>query len=153
MPAPTFLDTNVQIYAAGRPHLLQQPCVEVLEMTIDHPDAFFTDAEVFQELLHRYSAIRAWEPLGKESFESFGEVMDGRVEPIYLADVERAASLKAAHPGLDARDLLHVAVMQRVGAAQMISTDTGFDQVADIMRLDPADVDAWRDDLLSSSAL
>lgn len=60
MPSPIFLDANVPIYAAGRPHALKEPCVEVLTRVAERPQAFITDAEVLQELLHRYLALGRW---------------------------------------------------------------------------------------------
>ena len=50
----TFIDSNVPIYAAGREHLCREPCIRVLAAVNDNPQAFVTDAEVFQEILHHY---------------------------------------------------------------------------------------------------
>ena len=57
MTLPIFLDTNVPIYAAGRPHALKKPCAQILMLVAERPHAFLTDAEVLQELLHRYLAL------------------------------------------------------------------------------------------------
>jgi predicted nucleic acid-binding protein len=149
MTLPTFLDTNVQVYAAGRAHRLKDPCLRVLEIVAQHRASFVTDAEVLQELFHRYLAIRSWEPVGRESFDSFSELMQGRTEQVYALDVVRAASLVEANPRMEARDLLHVAVMARLGVTRIVSADRGLDQVADIERLDPADVDSWRESVIS----
>ena len=48
-------------------------------------------------------------------------------------------------PGADImpRGLLHAAVMQRVGATQIVSVDANFDRLPDITRLDPLRVDEW----------
>ena len=151
MPFQIFLDTNIQVYAAGRPHELKQPCLEVLRLAADYRTTFITDAEVLQELLHRYLALRSWEPQGRESFASFTQLMEERVEPIYTEDVEQAARLVGQYPGLDARDLLHTAVMQRLDISRIISADGGFDQLTDIERLDPADVASWRRNLTEGS--
>ena len=47
------------------------------------------------------------------------------------------------HPGLSARDLLHGAVMLRLGATEIVSADPGFDQVALVERLDLAAMATW----------
>jgi predicted nucleic acid-binding protein len=107
--------------------------------------SFVTDAEVLQELLHRYTAIRSWEPLGRESLDAFSELMRGLTEPIYALDVFRAAEFVDTYPTMEARDLLHVAVMTRLGVTRIVSADRGFDRVAEVQRLDPADVDSWRE--------
>ena len=53
-----FIDTNVPIYAAGRAHPLKEPCARILLLVAEHSQAFVTDAEVLQELQHRYLALR-----------------------------------------------------------------------------------------------
>ena len=71
--------------------------------------------------------------------------MRQRVEPVYASDVEQAASLVEQYPRLSARDLLHLAVMLRVGVNRIISADQGFDGVTQLERLDPASLRMWRD--------
>ena len=146
MTPPTFLDANVPIYAAGRPHDLKQPSAQVLMLAAERPASFVTDAEVLQELLHRYLALRLW-PQGKEVFHRFADLMRERVEPVHAADVEQAARLADEYPQLGARDLLHAAVMQRLGVRRLVSADAGFDRLSGLERLDPAGVETWRDDL------
>jgi hypothetical protein len=138
----------VPVYAAGRAHPLKEPCAQVLLLAAEYPQAFVTDAEVLQELLHRYLALRLW-PQGREAFRRFSELMQGRVESVQAADVERAASLADTHSELSGRDLLHVSVMQRLGLRRIISADTGFDKLLDVERLDPAQLADWRDSVLS----
>ncbi len=113
-------------------------------LAADHPHAFITDAEVLQEMLHRYLALRLW-PQGREVFRWFRELMQDRVETVIADDVEHAAGLADSHPGLQARDLVHAAVMRQLGIRQIVSTDKGFDRLPDVERLDPAKIDSWRD--------
>ena len=131
------------MYTAGRPHPLKEPCIEVLSLAAMRPRAFFTDAEVLQELLHRYLAVQRW-PEGRGVFDRFAWLMRGRVEAVCSEDVRAAASLADQHLSLAARDLLHAAVMARVGADRIISADQGFDHLPHLTRLDPADVSSWR---------
>lgn len=143
MSPAAFIDANIPIYAVGRPYPLKEPCVRVLLLAAEHPQAFITDAEVLQELLHRYLSLRLW-PQGREAFQRFSELMEGRIEAVQAADVQRAAELADAHQELSARDLLHAAVMQRLGLRHIVSADTGFDRLPDIDRLDPARVGVWQ---------
>jgi len=69
--------------------------------------------------------------------------MQPRIETVTFVDVERAAALAATYPSLDARDLLHLAIMNRVVATRIISADKGLDEVADVERLDPLHVSVW----------
>jgi hypothetical protein len=148
MSPPTFLDANVPIYAAGRPHRLKEPCAQVLMLIAERPEAFLTDAEVLQELLHRYLALRLW-PQGKEVFHHFAALMRERVEPVQAIDVEQAALLADRYPDLGARDLLHAAVMSRLGIRRIVSADAGFDRLPEVERLDPTDIGLWRGKLAS----
>jgi predicted nucleic acid-binding protein len=146
-----FLDANVPTYAAGRDHPLREPCKEVLRLAARRPRSFFTDAEVLQEMLHRYLALRRW-PEGKRVLLDFAALMAGSVEPVTAGDVVHACDLADRHatrPGarLAARDLLHAAVMLRAEgpAARVVTADGDFDELAaeDIERLDPADIGTW----------
>jgi predicted nucleic acid-binding protein len=143
-----FIDANVPIYAAGRPHPLKQPCIEVGHLVAAHPNEFVTDAEVLQELLHHYLSIRSW-PQGRVVLRQFAELMHERVEAVHLRDIERAAALADAYVGLSARDLIHAAVMERLAVRQIVTADTGFDRLAGVERLDPANVSRWRDTIIS----
>lgn len=140
---PIHIDTNVPIYAFGRRHSLQQPCRRIIRLIGANTSAFSTDAAVFQELLHRYLALRMW-PDYRDRHFGFMRLMADRTESILPGDVGQAARLADAYPQLSARDLIHVAVMKRVSATRIVSADRGFDAVADIERLDPADVGRWR---------
>ena len=143
MSPAAFIDANVPIYAAGRSHPLKEPCIQILWLAAEHPQAVVTDAEVLQELLHRYLALRLW-PKGREVFQRFKVLMQGRVEAIQAADVQCAAGLADSHEELGGRDLLHSAVMQRLSVRRIISADAGFDRLPEVERLDPAKADEWR---------
>ena len=142
MSPAAFIDANVPIYAAGRDHPYKEPCARILSMVAEHPDSFITDAEVLQELLHRYLASRRWE-LGREVLQNFSELMHDRIEPVFEEDIRLAAQLADHHPTVSARDLVHTALMQRLGSVQIISSDTDFDRLPHVTRLDPADLSEW----------
>jgi predicted nucleic acid-binding protein len=146
LTSASFLDANVPIYAAGGSHPLKSPCLEVLRLAAERPHAFVTDAEVLQELLHRYVAIKRWQQ-GREVLKRFTELMLGRIEPVAEQDVTMAAGMvDAGHAArnLSARDLLHAAIMKRLGVTRMVSADSGFDGLPGIQRLDPSKLPRWR---------
>ncbi len=142
MRRAVFIDTNVPVYAAGRPHPNKEPCNRIIDMIVRQPQAFFTDVEVLQELVHLYTASRRW-ALGRVVLRDFVETMHDRVEPVYVEDMNLAARLVDEYPGVSARDLVHVAVMRRIGADRVVSADRDFDRIADVERLDPAEVGEW----------
>ncbi len=152
MSPATFIDANIPIYAAGRTHQLKEPCVEILLLAAEHPQSFVTDAEVLQELLHRYLSLRLW-PLGREAFRRFSELMQDRIEVVQAVDVQHAAVLADANQELGGRDLLHAAVMQRLGLRRIISADTDFDRLPEIERLDPAHLAAWQHSVVHGNEL
>ena len=147
MSPAVLIDANIPIYAAGREHPNKAPCARVMLMAAQHPRSFLTDSEVLQELLHRYLSSGRW-PLGRVVFQSFAEVMRDRVEPVYLEDVERAGNLADNYPDVSARDLVHTAVMKRLGVDRIISADTDFDNLPGVTRLAPAAVGEWSGSLL-----
>lgn len=142
MRQAAFIDVNIPIYAAGREHRYKEPCARILMMVARHPLEFVTSVEVLQELVHYYLASRRWE-IGREVLRAFSEIMHDRIEPIYEEDIILAARLADHHPQVSTRDLVHAAVMQRLGAERIISADTDFDQLPGITRLDPYDVGEW----------
>ena len=142
-----FIDANVPIYAAGRDHPYKEPCVQILRMVAEEPLSFVTNAEVLQELMHRYLASGRWS-LGREVVKGFAEVMQGRVEAVLVEDILLAATLADVHPRVSSRDLVHGAVMQRLGIGQVISADADFDVLEGIERLDPIHIEDWGSTLM-----
>ena len=132
------IDANVPIYAAGREHPYREPCIRVLAIVNDNPAAFVTDAEVFQELMHYYLRTERWDA-GQVVVESLAAMMHGRVSPVTIEDVLAAGLLANTHRGLSTRDLLHLAVMHRLGVTRIVTADADFDRAPGIIRLDPAD--------------
>ena len=142
MSPVAFIDANVPIYAAGRAHTHKAPCAEILRLVAENPLSFVTDAEVLQELVHRYLAQDRW-TLGREVLRSFALVMQDRIEPVYAEDILAAGDLADRHPAVSSRDLVHAAVMIRLEVEQVVSADTDFDRLPGTTRLDPMLVGEW----------
>ncbi len=142
MSPAVFIDANVPIYAAGTGHPYREPCARILRMAAAHPRSFVSDVEVLQELMHRYRASGRW-TLGREVLQAFAQLMHDRIEPVYEQDLMLAAQLADLHSGVSSRDLVHAAVMRRVGSERVISADTDFDDVPGLIRLDPLGVEEW----------
>jgi predicted nucleic acid-binding protein len=140
---PVFLDANIFIYTIGQPHPLKPPSAHVIELVGRNPASFVTSAEVFQEVLHRAISLRIWDHV-RPGFLEFLVLMNGRIESLEPRDVSNAATLADFYPRLSARDLVHLAVMQRLGCDRIVTADSGFDDVDGIERLDPANAAEWR---------
>jgi predicted nucleic acid-binding protein len=126
-----LIDSNIPMYLVGGDHPNRNRAREVLEIVIAARERLVTDAEAFQEILHRYVAINRREAI-EPAWNALRRVVD-EVVPIELADVEKARILVATSR-LTARDALHVAVMQRREIGEILSFDTGFDDVPGIRR-------------------
>ena len=128
-----FVDSNIPMYLIGADHPNKAAARLLLEQAIVDNEPFATDAEVLQELLHRYTAIGRREAIGP-AWDAILGVVDV-VHPIELEDVTRARRLVGAAPSLSARDAVHLAVMQRRGIARILTFDTGFDGILGIDRV------------------
>ena len=130
-----FVDTAVIMYAAGGDHALREPSRRVLSRIGTGDLDGVISVEVIQEILHRFISIRRSE-LGEEQAS---EAMDffAPVLPITHALMRRVPELGRKYPTLGARDLIHVATCIHEGITEIISPDRGFDQVAEVRRIDP----------------
>jgi hypothetical protein len=142
MTSAIWIDANVPMYAFGQDQLYKTPCRRILALAAQFSGTFRIDAEVLQDLVHRYTALKIWNEQ-KQDFMDFALLMRGATEPVTGLDVEWAAQLVERYPHLSARDLIHLAVMSRVGASHIVSADRGFDAIEGLTRLDPLRVEEW----------
>lgn len=134
-----LIDTNVVIYAAGRPHRYKEVCADIMRdaATSEVPD-YAIDVELLQEVLHFYHSRR---DLGL-GLQVFDDLIQAFPTPLAVKpdDVSAARDILARHPALSARDAIHAAVVQNHGLEAIISTDRAFDQISEIKRLDPLEM-------------
>lgn len=52
-----FVDSNVSMYLVGEPHPNRDRAFEAFDRYFEAGEILVTDAEVYQEILHRYSSI------------------------------------------------------------------------------------------------
>ena len=128
-----FVDSNVPMYLVGAAHPLKDSARRLLEAAVTRGDRLVTDAEVFQEILHRYHAIRRPDAI-QPAFDALQAVVDD-VYPVERQDVEQAKNLLVGPGDLSARDAVHLAIMRRRGVTRVMSFDRGFDRVEWIDRL------------------
>ena len=128
-----FVDSNVPMYLVGAAHPHKRDARRILEGLITEGERLVTDAEVFQEILHRYAAIERREAI-QPAFDALLGVVD-EIFPVDLADVQSAKTILMGHRRISSRDALHLAVMGRQGVATIFSFDRGFDAYPGVERM------------------
>ena len=132
-----LIDTNIIIYAVGRPHSYQEPCARILREASSSVDAYTIDAEVLQELLHVYT-MRAERSHALQVFDRSLRLFPDPL-PIGRPELVRARDLVEQHTQLSSRDSRHAAVVMTRGLEGIVTTDRGFRMVTGLEVFDPAE--------------
>jgi predicted nucleic acid-binding protein len=106
-----FIDSNVLIYAVGKPHPLRREAQEFFLNARKKGFHLVSSAEVMQELLHVYLPVERWDEL-----DAAFSLMEDGVDEVFPIDKDLVLSAKDQQkrfPGLTARDLLHLATCQK----------------------------------------
>lgn len=128
-----LIDSNVPMYIVGASHPNKVAALRILEKTIMDRQRLVTDAEVFQEILHRYISINGREVI-QPAFDALLALVDS-VLAVDQATVVEAKQIVLGYPKLSARDALHLAVMRLHGIGRILSFDSGFDGIRGITRI------------------
>ena len=128
-----FIDSNVPMYLVGAPHPNKDRAIAVLTQLVRDGEQLVTDVEVYQEILHRYTAIQRPDAIDA-AFENLDVIVDD-VLTFDMPEIRAARALIGSVDGLSARDALHVAVMRKAGADRILSFDGGFDACPGVDRL------------------
>jgi uncharacterized protein len=128
-----LVDSNIPMYLVGSPHPHKTDAQRLLEKLIVNREPLVTDAEVLQEILHRYVAIDR-----RDAIQAAFDALLGVVDEVLSVDrgvVERAKQIVLGYRQLSARNAVHLAVMEQNGIRQVLSFDSGFDAFPGIARL------------------
>jgi uncharacterized protein len=121
------------MYLVGAFHPHKIEAQRMLEKLIRDRQRLTTDAEVLQEILHRYVAIDR-----REAIQPAFDALLGVVDEVLAVDnktVERAKHIVLEYRRLSARDAIHLSIMERHGVERILSFDSGFDSFPGITRL------------------
>ena len=116
-----FVDTNVFMYAVGKPHPLQTTSRLFFSESRAAHTSLFTSAEVLQELAHAYLPVKR---AGR--FDAAMEVVASAGMEVWTLeeeDVTLARELYELHPALSARDLCLLASCRRRGVTDIMTYD------------------------------
>ena len=121
------------MYLVGAAHAHKSDAQRRLERLINDRERLVTDAEVLQDILHRYVAIKRLDAI-QPAFDAILKIVD-EVIAIDRAAVEKAKQIVLAYRHLSARDAVHLAVMEQRGISRILSFDSGFDTVPGVARI------------------
>ncbi|MGA2878182.1 MAG: type II toxin-antitoxin system VapC family toxin [Bryobacteraceae bacterium] len=128
-----FVDSNIPMYLIGAAHPHKTEAQVILERLIAAGQRLVTDAEVLQEILHRYTAIDRRDAI-RPAFQVTLDMVD-EVIPMEKADVLRAAEITQSPAVMSARNAVHIAVMERHGIRSILSFDGDFDRWQGLQRI------------------
>ena len=121
------------MYLIGAAHPHKTEAQVILERLIAAGQRLVTDAEVLQEILHRYTAIDRRDAI-RPAFQVTLDMVD-EVIPMEKADVLRAAEITQSPAVMSARNAVHIAVMERRGIESIMSFDADFDRWPGLLRI------------------
>jgi predicted nucleic acid-binding protein len=128
-----LVDSNIPMYLVGGSHPHKADAQRLLERLISDRERLVTDAEVLQEILHRYVSINRRDFI-QPAFDALLGIAD-QVLPVDVAAANRAKEIVLGHQQMSARDALHLAIMQQHGIERILSFDSGFDGFPGVSRL------------------
>ena len=121
------------MYLVGSPHPHKIAAEQTVAALIARQEKLVSDAEVLQEILHRYAAIGRLDAI-QPAFDALLGLVD-EVFPIEPENVQRAKTILLGKYGLSARNAIHVAVMEQRGVERILSFDQGFDRYPNVRRI------------------
>ena len=128
-----LVDSNIPMYLVGASHPHKADAQRLVEKLITEQQRLVTDAEVLQEILHRYVAIDRREAI-QPAFDALLGIVD-EVLNVDHATVEGAKRIVLGYHQLSARDAIHLSVMKQHKISHILSFDMGMDAFPGITRL------------------
>jgi predicted nucleic acid-binding protein len=124
------------MYLVGSAHPNKIAAEQTVAALIARREKLVSDAEVLQEILHRYASIGRLDAI-QPAFDALLGLVD-QVFPIDPENVQRAKTVPLGKYRLSARDTIHLAVMEQHGVERILSFDRGFDRYPNVRRLTSA---------------
>jgi predicted nucleic acid-binding protein len=129
------LDTTVLVYAKGTDHALRGPCRELVAAIAAERIAATTTAEVIQEFVHVRARRRDRSDaaaLGRDYAELLSPLLT-----ITRENLQGGLTLFETTPRLGAFDAALAAAAVEAGAAALVSADTAFADLSNIVHIIP----------------
>lgn len=130
-----LIDSNVLMYAAGADHADKVRSLALLQKVADGSLAAVVDAEVLQEIIHRYRAMNRWDD-GRRVYE-LARSLFSEVLPVTVEVMDQAKELVSSNADLSASDAVHAAVVLVNSLEGICSFDTDFARIPNVARITP----------------
>lgn len=128
-----LVDANVLMYAAGAEHPNKAPAMSFLRRVANEEVEATVDAEVLQEIIHRYRALNRW-PDGQKVF-ALARKLFPEVLSITGAVMDQAKQLADGDLTISARDAVHAAVVSSYQLEGICTFDKDFDRIPGCRRV------------------
>ena len=113
-----FLDSNIFMYAAGKPHSYKNRCLHILKDVETQTLSAVVNTEIFQELLYQYSHIG----MADKGIQLCNDVFKYSLTILSVteADIRLAVDLFENHKntGVKPRDAIHAAALKNNSITQ-----------------------------------
>ncbi len=130
-----LLDANIAVYAMGQDNPLRDPCRRLLERAAEGEFRAYASTEMIQEFVHhrlRKTGDRALATRNGRDLTAMCTTLafDREILDLALDLIERGPTIRG-------RDAVHAATAIAYGIERIASTDSAFDAIPGITRLDP----------------
>jgi uncharacterized protein len=133
-----FIDSNIFIYAVGKEHPLKPGCIALIQRIRSGKITAVISTEIIQEILYRFQSIKNL-PTGIQLSQAAIQLCS-IILPVTETDLSRAIDILETSPTIQTRDAFHAAVMLNNDLREIVSTDSHFDRIPGIRRLDPVKI-------------
>jgi uncharacterized protein len=130
-----LVDSNVLMYSSGAEHPNKLPAIQFLRRVAGGEIEATVDAEVLQEIIHRYRALNRWAEGAR--LYSLARKLFPEVLAITGAVMDHAKELADEYAGISARDAVHAAVVATYQLEGICTFDSDFDQIKGCWRVEP----------------
>jgi predicted nucleic acid-binding protein len=128
-----YVDSCIPMYLIGKDHPNKRRIMDLVSNLIYSHEVLITSTESFQEIIHRYKAIKDFKHL-QIAYSALDDIVL-QIEDVKKVDVDESKNYAIQYEKLSSRDCLHLAVMKRIKCDSIWTYDTGFDNLPSITRI------------------
>ena len=128
-----LVDSNILMYSSGAAHPNKLPAIRFLKRVAAGEIEATVDAEVLQEIIHRYRALHRWNE-GQQVY-ALARKLFPEVLAITASVMDGAKKLADEDANISARDAVHAAVVAAYRLEGICTFDSDFDRIRGCRRV------------------